>query len=363
VDLLGDAAARTRDRIVATGEKLSVHLVAQALRREGAAAVACAADAFLETDEHFGEASALPVVADRTIVAALRPLLDRGEIPVVTGFIGRAPDGATTTLGRGGSDLTATILAAALHAEEVTLWSDVDGVFSADPRVVPEARVIRQINFREAAEMSYYGAKVLHQRTMIPVAELGIPVRARNSFEPEREGTVVDGRFTPGSHPVKAVTAIRDQSLISIEGKGMSGVPGIAARVFGALAGRGISVTMISQSSSESSICLVLPTLNVVEAETALKREFRADLSKGDVDEIAVRRGAGIVACRRPGHGADAGCRRPRVRRAGCPAHQHPGDRAGLVRAEHLAGGRAVADRRRRPRAARRVRTGPGRHG
>jgi aspartokinase/homoserine dehydrogenase 1 len=296
VDLLGDAAARTRDRIVATGEKLSVHLVAQALRAEGAAAVACAADAFLETDEHFGEASALPVVADRTIVAALRPLLDRGEIPVVTGFIGRAPDGATTTLGRGGSDLTATILAAALHAEEVTLWSDVDGVFSADPRVVPEARVIRQINFREAAEMSYYGAKVLHQRTMIPVAELGIPVRARNSFEPAREGTVVDGRFTPGSHPVKAVTAIRDQSLISIEGKGMSGVPGVASRVFGALAGRGISVTMISQSSSESSICLVLPTLNVVEAETALKREFRADLSKGDVDEIAVRRGAGIVA-------------------------------------------------------------------
>jgi len=294
--LIGELSPRSRDRVLAVGEKLAVRLLAAALRGRGVTAVALDADTFLETDDRFGEASALPGVADRTIATALRPLLERGTVPVVTGFIGRAPDGATSVLGRGGSDLTATLLAAALAADEVTIWTDVDGVFTADPRIVPEARPIRQLHFREAAEMSFYGAKVLHQRTMIPVATLGIPVRTRNSFAPSAEGTIVDGRYTPGSHPVKAVTAIRAQALVSIEGKGMSGVPGVAARVFTALAHRTISVTMISQSSSESSICLAVPESQAVDAEMQLKRELRADFSRGDIDEISVRRGVGLVA-------------------------------------------------------------------
>src|SRR5690606_38687005 len=138
------------------------------------------------------------------------------------------PDGATTTLGRGGSDLSANVLAGALRAAEVTIWTDVDGVFSADPRIVPEARVLDQLNYREAGELSYYGAKVLHQRTMIPVAAQGIPVWTRNSMNPSAPGTVVDGRFTPGSHPVKGISAVRGQCLLSLEGKGMAGVPGVA---------------------------------------------------------------------------------------------------------------------------------------
>jgi aspartokinase/homoserine dehydrogenase 1 len=296
VALLHEMTPRTRDQLLAVGEKLSARLLALALRRRGVTARAMDADTFLETDGSFGEASPVTGVADRTIVAALKPLLEAGCVPVVTGFCGRAPDGATTTLGRGGSDLSATIVAAALGADEVTIWTDVDGVFSADPRVVPEARVIRQLNFREAAEMSFYGAKVLHQRTMIPVAARGIPVRTRNSFNPVHEGTIVDGRFTPGSHPVKAVTAIRGQGLVSVEGKGMAGVPGVAARLFGALAARGISVTMISQSSSESSICLAVPGDAAVEAERALKREFRSDITRADIDEIVVRRDVGLVA-------------------------------------------------------------------
>jgi aspartokinase/homoserine dehydrogenase 1 len=172
----------------------------------------------------------------------------------------------------------------------------VDGVFGADPRIVPEARTIPQLNYREAAEMSYYGAKVLHQRTMIPVASLGIPVRVRNSLAPSATGTMVDGRFTRLSHPVKAITAVRDHSLVSVEGKGMSGVPGVAARVFRALADRSISVTMISQSSSESSICLAVPAHDSAAAEAALKREFRADLSSGDIEDVVVRQGVGLVA-------------------------------------------------------------------
>ena len=293
---LRELTPRTRDDIIAAGEKLSVRLVTAALIRAGAPAAAVDADTFLETDDRFGEANALMGISDRTIVAALRPRLLRGEIPVVTGFCGRAPDGATTTLGRGGSDLSATLIAAALSADEVTIWTDVDGVFTADPKVVPGARVIRQLNFREAAEMSYYGAKVLHQRTMIPVASLGIPVRTRNSFAPESVGTVIDGRITPGSHPVKAVTAVRDQCLVSVEGKGMAGVPGVAARLFKAIAGARISVTMISQSSSEASICLAVPGERAIDAEQTLKREFRSDITRGDVDEIVARRGVSLIA-------------------------------------------------------------------
>jgi len=294
--ILGALAPRTRDRMLAAGEKLAARLLAAAVRARGVASFPSDADAFLETDDRFGEAGALPGVAERTIRAALSPALERGEVPIVTGFIGRSPDGATTVLGRGGSDLSATLIAAALRADEVTIWTDVDGVFSADPGVVPEARPIRQLNFREAAEMSYYGAKVLHQRTMIPVAALSIPVRTRNSFDPAQEGTIVDGRVTPGSHPVKAVTAVRAQALVAIEGRGMAGVPGVAERVFRALARRGISVTMISQSSSESSICLAVPETQAIDAETELKREFRADLSRGEIDEISSRRGVGLVA-------------------------------------------------------------------
>ena len=294
--LLGEMTARTRDRMLACGEKLSVRLLAVALRKVGVPATALDADTFLETDDRFGEASPLAGVADRTIVRALRPRLDAGEVAVVTGFCGRAPDGATTTLGRGGSDLSATLLAAALGAAEVTIWTDVDGVFGADPRIVPEARTLPQLNYREAAEMSFYGAKVLHQRTMIPVASRGIPVRVRNTLSPAAAGTVVDGRYTRLSHPVKAITAVRDQCLVSIEGKGMAGVPGIAARAFKALADRHISVTMISQSSSESSICLAVPSTDAAGAEAALKREFRPDLSTGDIEDVAVRQGVGLVA-------------------------------------------------------------------
>jgi aspartokinase/homoserine dehydrogenase 1 len=297
VVLLGELTPRTRDRILATGEKMSIRLLAMALRGAGLSAVTLDADTFLETDDDFGEANPLAVVADRTIAAAVRPHLEAGRVAVVTGFCGIAPDGATTTLGRGGSDYTATLIASALDADEVTIWTDVDGVFSADPRVVPSARCVDQLNYREAAELSFYGAKVLHQRTMIPVAHKRIPVRTRNSFNPAAAGTLVDGSFTPGSHPVKAISAVRGQSMVSIEGKGMAGVPGVAARVFACLAARKISVTMISQSSSESSITLVVPSTDATPAATALKAEFRRDLSLGDIEEVLVTPRVGLVAC------------------------------------------------------------------
>lgn len=294
--LLGEMTARAKDRLLSVGEKLSVRLLALAFRRAGIDAEAVDADTFLDTDDRFGEATPLGEVADRGIRVALTPRFAAGRVPVVTGFVGRSPDGATTTLGRGGSDLTATVLAAALGAAEVILWSDVEGVLTADPRLVPEARVLSQLHYREAAELSYYGAKVLHPRTMIPVVKPGIPVWSRSTFTPDRPGTVVDGRFTPGSHPVKAISAIRGQALVSLEGNGMAGVPGVAARCFAALADQAINVTMISQSSSESSICVAVPEQEAARAEQALKRAFRPDLSRGLIEEVVVQRHVGLVA-------------------------------------------------------------------
>ncbi len=287
---------RTRDVVLSAGEKLAVRLLTAAMRAAGSPAVWIDGDTLVDTDDAFGEATPLPGVSARGIAAVLQPLLEAGEIPVVTGFVGRAPDGATTTLGRGGSDYSATLVAAALSASEVTIWSDVDGVSTADPRVVPEAHLLRQLNYREAAELSYYGAKILHPRTILPVTAAEIPVRIRNSFRPEAEGTWVDARFTPGSHPVKAISAVRGQALVSVEGKGMAGIPGIAAMVFRSLADRGISVTMISQSSSESSICFAVRNDDAEAAELALKRAFRGAIAAGDVEEIVVQRHVGLVA-------------------------------------------------------------------
>lgn len=298
---------RTRAALLSIGEKAAARLLAHALRGLGLDAVAVDADTFLDTDASFDEAAPLHGVCERSIRGALEPLLQEGKVPVVTGFCGRGPDGATTLLGRGGSDYTATLIAGGLGADSATIWTDIDGVYTADPRVVPDARSIGHLNFREAGELAFYGAEVLHQRTIIPVANavpdgardasgVGIPIAIRSTMRPDLPGTLVDGRFTPGSHPVKAISAVRARALISIEGKGMAGVPGVAARAFGALAEEGISVTMISQSSSETSICIGLAEDDALAAELALKRAFGADLSHGDVEEIVVRRGVGIVA-------------------------------------------------------------------
>lgn len=294
--VIGTMSPRVSDRIQSTGEKLSVRMFSARLRALGRPSQPFDADAFLETDAAFGAATPLEGLYDRSVRTALSPALEEGLIPLVTGFCGRAPDGGTTTLGRGGSDYSATLVAAALNADEAWIWTDVDGVYTADPRIVAGARLVEQLNYREAGELAYYGAKVLHPRTLKPVSDLGIPVRIRNTFRPEASGTRIDGRFTPGSHPVKAISAIRKHDLLSIEGTGMAGVPGVAARMFRALAGASISVTMISQSSAESSICVAVPTTDADAAELALRGEFRIDIAHGDVEEVRRIPNVGLVA-------------------------------------------------------------------
>lgn len=293
---LTELTPRARDRLIITGEKLAVRLLARALEALGTPATPLDADTFLDTDDKFGSAEPVRDVADRETAAAINGVLHAGRIPVITGFCGRAPDGATTTLGRGGSDLSATLVAAALRADRCSIWTDVPGVFSADPRLVRAPRLLARLHYREAAEMSYYGAKVLHPRTIAPVARLRIPVLVRSSLEPEKVGTIIDATFTPEDELVKAVTAIKNQCLVSIEGNGMTGVPGVAARAFRALADRAVSATMISQASSEASICFAIPGSAANTAEGALKLAFREELSRGLVEEISIREGVGLVA-------------------------------------------------------------------
>jgi aspartate kinase len=201
-----------------------------------------------------------------------------------------------TTLGRGGSDYSATILGAALDADEVIIWTDVDGVLTADPRLVPEARTIPVISYREAAELAYFGAKVLHPKTLNPVIQAAIPVWIRNSFAPERPGTKItpEGRTIGGG--VKALTAIRDVTLISVGGPGIVGLPDVLGRTFSTTAEVRANVLLISQSSSQNDICFIVSTADAQRTVAALRREFAQDLAHHKVEHITVDANIAIVA-------------------------------------------------------------------
>jgi aspartokinase/homoserine dehydrogenase 1 len=213
-------------------------------------------------------------------------LLVAGEVPVVTGFIGSTADGVVTTLGRGGSDYSGAIIGAATAADEVWIYTDVDGVMTADPRVVRGVRTLESLSYLEMSELAYFGAKVLHPKTILPALERGIPIRIKNTFNPAHPGTLVVGR-SDGDRALKGVTAIRAQSLITIAGRGMLGVPGIAARAFGAVARTGTSVTMISQASSEQSICFLVADRSAATVIDALRREFHHELDRRDIEDIS----------------------------------------------------------------------------
>lgn len=205
---------------------------------------------------------------------------------MVTGFIGATEEGVTTTLSRGGSDYTAAILGDCLDADEVWIWTDVDGVMTADPRIVDEARAIPALSYGEVSEMAYFGAKVLHPKTIRPIIERNIPLWVKNTFNPSYPGTRIlhDPEIPDGE--IKAVTAIHGLSMITVEGRGMLGVPGIAARTFASVASRGVSVLMISQASSEQSICFLIPMQTVASVQDAIEKEMALELARRDIDKI-----------------------------------------------------------------------------
>ncbi len=291
-----ERSPRTNDAIVSFGERLSAQLVAAALRGAGVDAIAVDARELIETDDHFTSAAVAFEPTNAKIVAALTPIIERGAVPVVTGFIGATTKGETTTLGRGGSDYSVSIVAAALGAKEMWIWKEVDGIMTADPRAVPDAVLLSEISYDEAAEMSYFGAKVLHPKTMIPAVAVGIPIRMRNTFRPDAVGTVISERATPSEFGVKVTTAIKKLSMVTVEGKGMIGMAGFAARVLAVAGKLRVNIVMFSQSSSEQNICLVVEAEGGRAFKDALERDLSEEMGMHLIDRVAVEEDVAAVA-------------------------------------------------------------------
>ncbi|MEN6369143.1 MAG: aspartate kinase [Thermotogota bacterium] len=288
VRVLGEATPRALDRATSRGEPLLARLLAAVLAARGVEAVAIDPTEVIVTDSTYQNATPELEETRERATRTLRPLIAAGVIPVVAGFMGGTRDGVTTTLGRGGSDFSAAILGYALRAEEVLIWTDVDGVMTADPRLVPTARVIPVLSYGEVGELAYFGAKVLHPRTIRPLVDEQIPLRILNTFRPECPGTRIqpEADLAPGT--VKAVTDIRGLSLVTVEGRGMLGVPGIAARTFDSVARCCANVLMISQASSEQSICFVVPGEAAAQVKAELDEEFALELARRAIDEVRV---------------------------------------------------------------------------
>lgn len=301
VRVLGEITPRVMDSIAGMGERLAARVLAAALDSAGIPAVALDATQLIVTDDNFQSAHPDMNATRQRAQQGLLPVLERGQVAVATGFIAATPSGVMTTLGRGGSDYSAALLAAALPADELWIWTDVDGVMTADPRIVPDARTIQELSYREVAELAYYGAKVLHPKTIRPVIEAGIGLRVCNTFNPQHPGTrLIAGYSEPPEAPaaagspqppkpngkIKAVTAIRGLRLITIEGRGMLGVPGVAARTFSTVAATGTSVPLISQASSEQSICFAVPAEAAASVTAAMEQTFAREIASRDIDRV-----------------------------------------------------------------------------
>jgi aspartate kinase len=287
ISLLRELSGRSSDAVASFGERLSAPVVAAALRAAGVPAIPVDARRFIRTDGRHGRAAADLAATAPSARRLLSGRIARGVIPVVTGFIATGPRGETTTLGRSGSDTTAAILGAALSAARIVIWTDVDGVLTADPRLVPGARLLPRLSYREAAELTYYGAKVLHFPAMIPAIAAQIPIVIRNSFHPARPGSTIHSRPGARKSGIAAVSAVRGLATVSLEGRGIVGVPGIAARAFSAVARQGVSVLMFSQASSEQNICLVVAEADREISLRGLQEEFAPEIALGKLDGVS----------------------------------------------------------------------------
>ncbi len=292
---LRELTPRSRDYLLSFGERLSTPILAAAIRGLGLRTRALTGgEAGITSDERFGEANPLLELSYHEIRRRLDPMLARKEVPVVAGFIAETVDGSITTLGRGGSDYTASLLGAALGTDEIWIWTDVDGLMTADPRIVRDARALPMVSFGEALELSYFGAKMMHPRAMQPASQRQIPVRIRNSSKLSLNGTLVSsGETDNGGRVVKAVSIIRSVGIVTASGTGMIGSPGAAAKVFMALGSNNVNVMMISQGSSEATISCIVARKDTDNAVRALQLAL---LGQGLVDKVVAEKDACIIA-------------------------------------------------------------------
>jgi bifunctional aspartokinase / homoserine dehydrogenase 1 len=296
-----DAIANTRltpqvrDSIASLGERLSAPLVASALNERGLASEAVVATETIVTDANYGAADPDMAATRERCRARMRPLLQQGVVPVLTGFLGATRGGLLTTLGRGGSDYSATILGAALDADEVIIWTDVDGVLTADPRMVREACTIPEISYREAADLALFGAKVLHPKTLRPVMQSDIPVWIRNSFAPEHPGTKITPAGTANRDEPKAVTAISEARMITLSGGGTAEVRDLLGRATAAVSAVRADAWLTVQSGSRREISIAVSPASADQAAQALLGEFVEELAQGKLDRVVLGAEVAIV--------------------------------------------------------------------
>jgi aspartate kinase len=295
--MLGERPPRSVDEAVATGEKLAAMMIAAYLNSAGIAATAVNAAEVVVTDDEFGNANPLMAATAEKAREKLLPLIETGVMPVVTGFNGATLDGRATTLGRGGTDFTASILASVLDASELWIWSDVDGILTADPRLVNDAAVLEEVTYSEAAELAYAGAKVLHPRTLAPLAEKGIPVWSKNSFAPERPGTKIVPRTAKAFPGPRAVTSMPNVVLVSVD-TARAAVNGTAimGRALDALARAGSEVLAFSSSSYRQNFCFLIRKDELPPAMDSLQAEFALELAHGYLRPIDVDTEVGLLA-------------------------------------------------------------------
>ena len=293
VNLLGDFSPKIRDQVWAFGELLSVRVVCELLRKLGVPARFMDSRQFLLTDTRFGDAHILEGPSRERARLCFEPL-EKSEVGIVTGFIAASAEGHTTTLGRNGSNYTASLLANFLNADELENYTHIDGIFTANPALVPNARRIDRLSFDEANEMANFGASILHAKTIIPLLEKNIPLRILNTFEEQGEGTLISAEKTRGG--VRSLSVIEDEALVHLEGRGLLGKAGVDARIFQSLGRSGISVGMISQGSSERGIGLVVKASEADEARAVLEAEFESDLRSRDISQIFVTRDVAVIS-------------------------------------------------------------------
>ncbi len=277
IALLRHASPRALDLAASFGERLSASIVSAFLNRTHPAVFVDARN-FIVTDENFTSASVLFDQTNPRIRSCLKKVFAAGKkntIPVVTGFIGSTNDGRTTTIGRNGSDYSAAIVGAALNASVIEIWTDVDGVLSADPRLVQSAFVLPRVSYEEAMELSYFGATVLHSASIAPAVARGIPILIKNTLNPDAPGTLVSKQITGRDGVAKGITSVDGITLLTLRGMSMVGVPGTAERLFRSLASSSVSVILISQASSEHTICFAVRTSDAAAAKVTIAREFR----------------------------------------------------------------------------------------
>ena len=296
VMILGERPPRSIDEAVAIGERLSAFMIVEYLESEGIRAAVVSGSDVIATDAVFGNATPLMEPTRLRTAAVIRPLLETRVLPVVTGFNGSTVDGRPTTLGRGGSDFSASILAAALDASELWIWTDVDGIMTGDPRLVPDARVLEEVTYNEAAELAYNGAKVLHPRTLAPLVESQIPVWSKNSFAPEKPGTKIVSRIQTARGP-HAVTSMTNVALVSIEpaNSTLSGTK-VMARALEALARANVEVLAITSSSYRQNFCFLVRQAELDRVTEYLEESLSLELAHGYLKPVDVDTNVGLIA-------------------------------------------------------------------